>query len=47
LPLLLPHGWPGSVFEFLTIIPRLTDPARFGSDPACRSRAGIAFIDPT
>jgi microsomal epoxide hydrolase len=33
-PLLLPHGWPGSVFEFLEIIPRLTDPARFGGDPA-------------
>ncbi len=26
-PLLLLHGWPGSVFEFLEIIPRLTDPA--------------------
>src|SRR6202045_4086689 len=33
LPLLLLHGWPGSVFEFLDIIPRLTDPARFGGDP--------------
>ncbi len=33
-PLLLLHGWPGSVFEFLEIIPRLTDPARFGGDPA-------------
>lgn len=33
LPLLLSHGWPGSVFEFLEIIPRLTDPARFGGDP--------------
>ncbi len=30
LPLLLLHGWPGSVFEFLDLIPRLTDPARFG-----------------
>jgi microsomal epoxide hydrolase len=29
-PLLLLHGWPGSVFEFLQIIPRLTDPERFG-----------------
>ena len=28
------HGWPGSVFEFLELIPRLTDPARFGGDPA-------------
>src|SRR6266478_5598860 len=34
LPLLLLHGWPGSVFEFLDIIPRLTDPALFGGDPA-------------
>ena len=33
-PLLLMHGWPGSVFEFLDFIPRLTDPARFGADPA-------------
>src|ERR1700710_1045000 len=32
MPLLLLHGWPGSVFEFLEIIPRLTDPARFGGD---------------
>ena len=31
-PLLLLHGWPGSVFEFMEIIPRLTDPARFGGD---------------
>ena len=29
-PLLLLHGWPGSVFEFLDIIPRLTDPVAFG-----------------
>jgi microsomal epoxide hydrolase len=33
-PLLLLHGWPGSVYEFLDLIPRLTDPARFGGDPA-------------
>lgn len=33
-PLLLSHGWPGSVFEFLDLIPRLTDPRRFGGDPA-------------
>lgn len=33
LPLLLSHGWPGSVFEFLDLIPKLTDPARFGGDP--------------
>lgn len=33
-PLLLSHGWPGSVFEFLDLIPRLTHPSRFGGDPA-------------
>jgi pimeloyl-ACP methyl ester carboxylesterase len=32
-PLLLSHGWPGSVFEFLELIPQLTDPAQFGGDP--------------
>jgi pimeloyl-ACP methyl ester carboxylesterase len=34
MPLLLSHGWPGSVFEFLDVIPRLTQPSRFGGDPA-------------
>jgi pimeloyl-ACP methyl ester carboxylesterase len=34
LPLLLSHGWPGSFVEFEQLIPRLTDPARFGGDPA-------------
>lgn len=34
MPLLLMHGWPGSVYEFLSIIPRLTDPAVFGGDAA-------------
>jgi microsomal epoxide hydrolase len=34
MPLLLSHGWPGSVFEFLELIPRLTEPSRFGGDPA-------------
>ena len=33
LPLLLSHGWPGSVFEFRRLIPMFTDPARFGADP--------------
>ena len=32
-PLLLTHGWPGSVFEFHKLIPMLTDPARYGGDP--------------
>jgi epoxide hydrolase len=30
LPLILTHGWPGSVFEFLDTIGPLTEPARFG-----------------
>jgi pimeloyl-ACP methyl ester carboxylesterase len=30
LPLLLTHGWPGSVVEFLDVVPRLTDPPAFG-----------------
>jgi pimeloyl-ACP methyl ester carboxylesterase len=34
MPLLLSHGWPGSVWEFHKIIPMLTDPAKFGGDPA-------------
>ena len=34
MPLLLSHGWPGSVHEFHKILPMLTDPARFGGNPA-------------
>src|SRR5262245_20707004 len=34
MPLLLSHGWPGSFVEFERLIPMLTDPARFGGDPA-------------
>src|SRR5262245_8751515 len=34
LPVLLSHGWPGSVWEFHRLLPMLTDPARFGGDPA-------------
>jgi pimeloyl-ACP methyl ester carboxylesterase len=29
-PLLLTHGWPGSIVEFLDVIPRLTDPEAHG-----------------
>jgi len=32
LPLLITHGWPGSVIEFLKVIGPLTDPARHGAD---------------
>jgi pimeloyl-ACP methyl ester carboxylesterase len=34
LPLVITHGWPGSVVEFMKIIGPLTDPARHGGDPA-------------
>jgi len=34
LPLLLAHGWPGSVVEFLDVIGPLTDPRAHGGDPA-------------
>ena len=30
---MITHGWPGSVFEMLELIPRLTDPAAYGADP--------------
>ncbi len=51
IPLILTHGWPGSFLEFLEVIPRLTDPARFGGDPAVSfdvvvpSLPGYAFSD--
>jgi len=31
-PLLLLHGWPGSIYEFMEIIPMLTDPVAHGGD---------------
>lgn len=34
MPIVITHGWPGSFFEMLKIIPMLTDPARYGGDPA-------------
>ncbi|MBA4179334.1 MAG: multidrug MFS transporter [Anaerolinea sp.] len=33
-PLVLIHGWPGSIVEFLDLIGPLTDPAAYGADPA-------------
>jgi epoxide hydrolase len=33
VPLILTHGWPGSVLEFLEAIGPLSDPARFGGSP--------------
>ena len=49
LPLLLSHGWPGSVWEFHKIIPLLTDPVGHGgsADDAfhvvCPSLPGFGF----
>jgi pimeloyl-ACP methyl ester carboxylesterase len=33
MPLILTHGWPGSVLEFLNAIGPLSDPASFGGSP--------------
>jgi pimeloyl-ACP methyl ester carboxylesterase len=49
LPLILTHGWPGSVIEFGKVIGPLTDPAAHGGDPAdafhvvCPSLPGYGF----
>ena len=34
LPLVLVHGWPGSIYEFHHLIGPLTDPAAHGGDAA-------------
>ena len=34
LPLIMTHGWPGSVVEFLKVIGPLTDPVAHGGDAA-------------
>jgi epoxide hydrolase len=34
LPLIMTHGWPGSIVEFLDVIEPLTDPRSHGGDPA-------------
>jgi len=34
MPLILMHGWPGSIVEFERFLPLLTDPGRFGGNPA-------------
>ena len=33
-PLVITHGWPGSVYEFMDVIGPLADPAAHGGDPA-------------
>jgi epoxide hydrolase len=53
LPLILTHGWPGSVAEFLRVIGPLADPAAHGGDPAdafhlvIPSLPGYGFSGPT
>ena len=34
MPLVLTHGWPGSIVEFLDLIGPLTDPVAHGGDAA-------------
>jgi len=52
LPLLLVHGWPGSIVEFLDVIPRLTHPEAHGGRPedafhvVAPSLPGYAFSEP-
>ena len=51
LPLIMTHGWPGSVSEFIDIIPMLTEPQDFGGNAAdafhvvCPSIPGYGFSD--
>ncbi|MDL4813429.1 epoxide hydrolase family protein [Actinomadura opuntiae] len=51
LPLVLTHGWPGSVVEFLKVIGPLTDPTAYGGDArdafhvVCPSLPGYGFSD--
>ncbi|MCP2352881.1 epoxide hydrolase family protein [Nonomuraea roseoviolacea] len=53
LPLILTHGWPGSVAEFMKVIGPLTDPRAHGGDPAdafhvvAPSIPGFGFSGPT
>ena len=52
-PLLVTHGWPGSVFEFMKILGPLTDPVAHGGRPqdafhvVCPSMPGYLFSGPT
>ncbi|WP_414640030.1 epoxide hydrolase family protein [Amycolatopsis sp.] len=52
-PLIITHGWPGSVAEFLDVIGPLTNPAAHGGDPAdafhvvVPSVPGYGFSGPT
>ena len=52
-PLLLVHGWPGSVIEFLDVLGPLTDPVAHGGEArdafhvVCPSLPGFGFSGPT
>ncbi|HEX6330293.1 MAG TPA: epoxide hydrolase [Actinomycetota bacterium] len=51
LPLVMTHGWPGSIVEFLKVIGPLTDPTAHGGDASdafhvvCPSLPGFGFSD--
>ena len=45
LPLILTHGWPGSIVEFLDVIGPLTDPRAHGGDAGRRLPPGDP-VDP-
>jgi len=53
MPLIMTHGWPGSVVEFMEIIGPLTDPGTHGGDPGdafhmvIPSIPGFGFSGPT
>ena len=53
LPLLITHGWPGSIVEFLDVIPRADRPEAHGGDAAdafhvvAPSLPGYGFSEPT
>jgi len=43
MPLILTHGWPGSIVEFLKLIGPLTDPVSFGGDAGRRACGRLHF----
>src|SRR5262249_8332754 len=43
-PLILTHGWPGSVAEFLDVIGPLSDSGAHGGDPADAFHLGIPSV---
>ena len=49
MPLVVTHGWPGSIVEFMKVIGPLTDPVAYGGDPSdafdvvCPSLPGYGY----